>query len=147
MTAPDSLDGTDPLLRGVGLDAQTRCAHYATARDVVALRFACCPAYWSCHRCHAELADHPAVPVPADDALLACVNSDGRLLVFAAGIFAGIFSGTKMVDALAQTLVDWIPPSWGHLFPVVVAITSMPLTFVLLLPQYQPIEHDANRPI
>ena len=53
MTAPDSLDGTDPLLRGVGLDAQTRCAHYATARDVVALRFACCPAYWSCHRCHA----------------------------------------------------------------------------------------------
>ena len=26
----------------------------------------------------------PAVPVPADDALLACVNSDGRLLVFAA---------------------------------------------------------------
>ena len=53
------------------------------------------------------------------------------LLVFAAGIFAGIFSGTKMVDALAQTLVDWIPPSWGHLFPVVVAITSMPLTFVL----------------
>ena len=66
MTAPDSLDGTDPLLRGVGLDAQTRCAHYATARDVVALRFACCPAYWSCHRCHAELTDHPAVPVPAD---------------------------------------------------------------------------------
>lgn len=53
------------------------------------------------------------------------------LLVFAAGIFAGIFSGTKMVDALAQTLVDWIPPSWGHLFPLVVAVTSMPLTFVL----------------
>ena len=67
MTAPDSLDGTDPLLRGVGLDAQTRCAHHATARDVVALRFACCSAYWSCHRCHTELADHPAVPVPADD--------------------------------------------------------------------------------
>jgi CitMHS family citrate-Mg2+:H+ or citrate-Ca2+:H+ symporter len=53
------------------------------------------------------------------------------LLVFAAGIFAGIFSGTKMVDALAQTLVAWIPPEWGHLFPLVVAITSMPLTFVL----------------
>jgi len=36
-----------------------------------------------------------------------------------------------MVDSLAQTLVDWIPPSWGHLFPLVVAVTSMPLTFVL----------------
>nr|WP_256575136.1 citrate:proton symporter [Pseudomonas sp. PA27(2017)] len=53
------------------------------------------------------------------------------LLVFAAGVFAGIFSGTKMVDALAQSIVDMIPPSWGHLFPMVVAITSMPLTFVL----------------
>ncbi|GAB7529578.1 CitMHS family transporter [Pseudomonas sp. 3A(2025)] len=53
------------------------------------------------------------------------------LLVFAAGVFAGIFSGTKMVDALAQTLVDWIPPAWGRWFPLVVAITSMPLTFVL----------------
>ena len=53
------------------------------------------------------------------------------LLVFAAGIFAGIFSGTKMVDALAQTLVDWIPDAWSHWFPLVVALTSMPLTFVL----------------
>ncbi len=53
------------------------------------------------------------------------------LLVFAAGVFAGIFSGTKMVDALAQSIVDMIPPSWGQLFPLVVAITSMPLTFVL----------------
>ncbi|TBW08646.1 TRAP transporter large permease subunit [Azotobacter chroococcum subsp. isscasi] len=53
------------------------------------------------------------------------------LLVFSAGVFAGIFSGTKMVDALAQGLVDMIPPEWGTLFPLVVAITSMPLTFVL----------------
>ncbi|HCL3479615.1 TPA: TRAP transporter large permease subunit [Pseudomonas aeruginosa] len=53
------------------------------------------------------------------------------LLVFAAGIFAGIFSGTRLVDALAQALVDWIPDAWGHWFPLVVALTSMPLTFVL----------------
>ncbi|MFC0708250.1 CitMHS family transporter [Azorhizophilus paspali] len=53
------------------------------------------------------------------------------LLVFSAGVFAGIFSGTKMVDALAQGLVDMIPAEWGKLFPLVVAITSMPLTFVL----------------
>ncbi len=36
-----------------------------------------------------------------------------------------------MVDALAQTLVDWIPDAWSHWFPLVVALTSMPLTFVL----------------
>ncbi|MBT8767015.1 CitMHS family transporter [Metapseudomonas boanensis] len=53
------------------------------------------------------------------------------LLVFAAGVFAGIFSGTKMVDSLANSLVEMIPTSWGSFFPLVVAITSMPLTFVL----------------
>lgn len=53
------------------------------------------------------------------------------VLVFAAGVFAGIFSGTKMVDAISNMLVNAIPHSWGHLFPLVVAITSMPLTFLL----------------
>lgn len=53
------------------------------------------------------------------------------LLVFAAGVFAGILSGTKMVDAISQLIVNAIPASWGHLFPLVVAVTSMPLTFLL----------------
>lgn len=52
-------------------------------------------------------------------------------LVFAAGIFTGIFSGTKMVDAIAMSLVNVIPDSVGSFFPVVVAITSLPFTFVL----------------
>lgn len=53
------------------------------------------------------------------------------LLVFAAGVFAGIFSGTKMVDEMAKALVDMIPPAWGSMYATIVAITSMPLTFVL----------------
>ncbi|MEC1719894.1 CitMHS family transporter [Schinkia azotoformans] len=53
------------------------------------------------------------------------------ILVFAAGIFAGIFSGTKMVDAIANSMVSIIPESLGGFFPTVVALTSMPLTFVL----------------
>ena len=53
------------------------------------------------------------------------------ILVFAAGIFSGIFSGTKMVDAVANSLVSIIPESLGTFFPTVVALTSMPLTFVL----------------
>lgn len=52
-------------------------------------------------------------------------------LVFAAGIFTGIFSGTKMVDAIARSLVAIIPDSLGSFFPLVVALTSMPFTFVL----------------
>ncbi|PID24198.1 CitMHS family transporter [Sporosarcina sp. P7] len=52
-------------------------------------------------------------------------------LVFAAGIFAGIFSGTNMVDAIATSLISIIPESLGSFYPLVVAITSMPFTFVL----------------
>lgn len=52
-------------------------------------------------------------------------------LVFAAGIFTGIFEGTKMVDAIANSLVAIIPESLGNFFPLVVALTSMPFTFVL----------------
>lgn len=53
------------------------------------------------------------------------------LLVFAAGIFSGIFSGTEMVNAISNSLVSIIPESVGKFFPLVVAITSMPFTFVL----------------
>ncbi|MFJ7992985.1 CitMHS family transporter [Peribacillus frigoritolerans] len=52
-------------------------------------------------------------------------------LVFAAGIFTGIFSGTKMVDAIANSLVAIIPDTLGSFLPMVVAFTSMPFTFVL----------------
>ena len=62
--APD-LDGRFPVpLRGVAVDAETRCAHYDSPRDVVALRFGCCGAYYPCHRCHAEAAGHEAEPWP-----------------------------------------------------------------------------------
>lgn len=53
------------------------------------------------------------------------------ILVFAAGIFSGIFSGTKMVDAIANALLYIIPESVGSIYPLVVALTSMPFTFAL----------------
>lgn len=51
-------------------------------------------------------------------------------MVFAAGIFTGIFSGTGMMDAMASTLVSVIPESLGSHLPVIVAITSIPMSFV-----------------
>lgn len=52
-------------------------------------------------------------------------------LVFAAGVFTGILSGTEMVDAMANSLVAIIPDSMGSHLPVITAITSMPLTFFM----------------
>lgn len=52
-------------------------------------------------------------------------------MVFAAGIFTGILSGTKMVDAMATTLVAMIPDALGPHLPIITAITSMPFTFFM----------------
>lgn len=47
-------------VRGVGVDDETRCAHYATDLDVVAIEFACCETFFPCYRCHDALSDHDA---------------------------------------------------------------------------------------
>jgi uncharacterized CHY-type Zn-finger protein len=45
-------------LLGKLLDDQTRCEHYHSPLDVIAIRFACCETYYSCYECHRELAGH-----------------------------------------------------------------------------------------
>jgi citrate-Mg2+:H+ or citrate-Ca2+:H+ symporter, CitMHS family len=52
-------------------------------------------------------------------------------IVIAAGIFTGIMSGTKMIDAMANTLVGIIPDAMGPFLPVVVAFLSAPFTFFM----------------
>jgi uncharacterized CHY-type Zn-finger protein len=49
-----------PEVRGVDLDAETRCAHWHGPRDVVAIRMRCCGVFYACRECHDALADHPA---------------------------------------------------------------------------------------
>ncbi|MEO8624088.1 MAG: citrate:proton symporter, partial [bacterium] len=52
-------------------------------------------------------------------------------LIFAAGIFTGILSGTKMVDAMANSVVHLIPPALGPYIAVVTAVVSVPFTFFI----------------
>ena len=52
-------------------------------------------------------------------------------IVIAAGIFTGIMSGTKMIDAMATTLVSLIPEALGQHLPVIVAFLSAPFTFFM----------------
>src|SRR4029077_16763018 len=49
----------DRHVRGVDLDSQTRCAHYRSLLDVIAIRMKCCDRYFACKDCHDALADHP----------------------------------------------------------------------------------------
>lgn len=45
---------------GPTVDDQTRCIHYQTELDVIAIKFFCCGEYYPCHLCHAESAGHEA---------------------------------------------------------------------------------------
>ena len=55
-----------PTVRGVRLDSETRCEHWSSELDVVAIRMFCCGEYFACRDCHAAVAGHPLVPWPAD---------------------------------------------------------------------------------
>jgi uncharacterized CHY-type Zn-finger protein len=45
-------------VRGVGFDAQTRCQHYHSPNDIIAIKMKCCGIYYACKDCHVALADH-----------------------------------------------------------------------------------------
>jgi len=51
-------------------------------------------------------------------------------MIFAAGIFTGVLTGTKMIEAMAAAAVSVIPPSMAGYLPLIVAVTSMPLSLV-----------------
>jgi citrate-Mg2+:H+ or citrate-Ca2+:H+ symporter, CitMHS family len=51
-------------------------------------------------------------------------------MIFAAGIFTGVLTGTKMIEAMASAAVSIIPESMGGWLPLIVAVTSMPLSLV-----------------
>lgn len=46
-------------VQGIDVDAQTRCEHYNSPLDVIAIRMKCCGIYYACKECHLALADHP----------------------------------------------------------------------------------------
>lgn len=52
-------------------------------------------------------------------------------LVFAAGIFTGILSGTKMVNAMADTVTSAIPDVLGPYMAPITAILSIPFTVLI----------------
>ncbi|MEJ8854525.1 CitMHS family transporter [Variovorax robiniae] len=52
-------------------------------------------------------------------------------LIFAAGIFVGILSGTKMVDAIAASVISAVPDWMGPYLAIVTAVLSVPFTFFI----------------
>lgn len=47
-----------PNVKGKLVDENTRCIHYHSAFDVIAIKFKCCGEYYPCYYCHKEEAGH-----------------------------------------------------------------------------------------
>jgi len=55
------------MVKGKVIDNQTRCSHYHTDLDIIAIKFKCCNIYYPCYTCHKESADHEAVTWPENE--------------------------------------------------------------------------------
>ncbi|ALL77770.1 hypothetical protein AD006_25140 [Pseudonocardia sp. EC080610-09] len=53
------------------------------------------------------------------------------VLIFAAGVFTGVLSGTGMAESLATSLAALVPPDAGAAVPLATALLAFPLTFVV----------------
>jgi uncharacterized CHY-type Zn-finger protein len=53
-------------IKGVDIDEQTRCGHYNSELDIIAIKFKCCGEWYPCIECHSAVADH-AVEVWSPD--------------------------------------------------------------------------------
>ena len=55
---------------------------------------------------------------------------------------------TQAIQMLMRLAVGASFPGWGYfLGPAIASLLWIPLTFVLLLPQYRPVEQNPDRPI
>lgn len=54
------------IVRGA-IDAQGRCRHYHSEKDIIAIKFKCCGQWYACIHCHEELADHAPAQWPKEE--------------------------------------------------------------------------------
>jgi len=73
-----------PAVHGVAVDGQTRCAHWRSEVDIVAIQMRCCGLYYACRQCHDEIAGHAAQVWPVadwDQAAVLCGACGGEMSV------------------------------------------------------------------
>jgi uncharacterized CHY-type Zn-finger protein len=56
-----------PRVLGIDLDEQTRCRHYHSPQDIIAIKMKCCGEYYACKECHAALAAHETKVWPRNE--------------------------------------------------------------------------------
>ncbi len=75
-----------PSVSGVDVDEKTRCEHYHSDLDIIAIRLKCCGEFYACKECHDVLADHPLESWPRtafDTRAILCGNCSAQLTISA----------------------------------------------------------------
>ncbi len=72
-------------INGLELDKETRCRHWHSEKDIIAIQFACCGDFYACYECHDALTDHspekwPAVSFDKAEAIY-CGRCETRLSI------------------------------------------------------------------
>jgi len=73
-----------PTVHGLDLDPETRCAHWRSPLDVIAIRMRCCDRYYACRDCHDALEAHSVQVWPKaewDQPAVLCGVCDHQLTV------------------------------------------------------------------
>ena len=70
--APPPQIGDTIRVKGIAVygklvDHQTRCVHWYSSLDIIAIKFKCCGKYFPCYSCHAETTTHTSVVWPASE--------------------------------------------------------------------------------
>lgn len=52
------MNSRDIIIKGKLVDDQTRCIHYHSPLDIIAIKFKCCNVYYPCYYCHKEETNH-----------------------------------------------------------------------------------------
>lgn len=80
----------------------------------------------------ALLANYPGVQEQRDRIAAHAKNVIAVVsLIFAAGVFTGVLSGTGMVGAMSRSFLAMIPQAWGPYLAPITAVASMPFTFFI----------------
>lgn len=58
---------TSPPVNGKIIDDETRCDHYHSPLDIIAIKFKCCNDYYPCFECHSESTDHDTIKWEKDE--------------------------------------------------------------------------------
>ncbi|GGC91012.1 hypothetical protein GCM10007216_22200 [Thalassobacillus devorans] len=78
------MESSNKKVKGVQVDPYTRCQHYHSDIDIIAIKFYCCKEYYACYYCHKEKANHREEKWPRElwnEQAILCGNCDHELTI------------------------------------------------------------------